>query len=75
MKTGLKLLSFDDLENLTRETEQALAELRSELERRREAQQHSEIENLEEHFADAEHKFAGVREFIEVILKELRGER
>ncbi len=75
MKAGLKLLSLEDLEELTRDTETALGELRGELERRREAQQHHEIDNLEQHFESAELSFAGLREFIEVILKELRGEK
>ncbi|NDL58250.1 hypothetical protein [Phytoactinopolyspora mesophila] len=62
----------NELEQIIAETESYLTELRAELERRQQAVQTAEIENLEEHLANARVKWDELKDFLEVVLQELK---
>ncbi|MEO0819425.1 MAG: hypothetical protein AAF074_03270 [Pseudomonadota bacterium] len=69
----LTTIKTQNLRALVEETEERLEELRGELERREEAQQHSEIDRLDEHMKNAELSIASIRDFISKMLEEMRG--
>lgn len=73
MATELKSMTSEQLAALIDETEHALLELKMELRRRREAQQHAEIERLDEHLANARISLDGLKAFFQALLAELRG--
>jgi uncharacterized coiled-coil protein SlyX len=61
-----------ELKQIIAETESYLVELRKELDRRQQAAQAAEIENLEEHLANARVKWDELKDFLEVVLHELK---
>ncbi|MEL6998377.1 MAG: hypothetical protein AAFP68_08945 [Pseudomonadota bacterium] len=74
MPTGdLKDVRTENLRKLVDETEATLAELHTELDRREEAEQHREIDRLDQHMKSAELSLTSIRDFFDEILNELRG--
>lgn len=70
--TDLEDYSLERLRKMIAETEETLAELKTELERRQlEAQEH-EIEHLEEHMKKAALSLDTIREFLKLLLDEYR---
>ncbi|GAA4912756.1 hypothetical protein M3B43_03895 [Nesterenkonia massiliensis] len=62
------------LEQVLRETEAAVADLRQELDRiQSERLQRAEVDRLEEHLATATVRWSVVKEFLKVMVQELRG--
>lgn len=68
----LQHLSVSELEHLLDETDTSIRGVRAELQRRRAAEQHLAIEQLEERLAAAKPQWAEVKGFFEHVLKELR---
>lgn len=71
-----------ELEELLQEAESMVAQLRTELNRRRSqqremdlAEQHAEIARLSQHLADAQVRWADVRGFLQEMITELRKEK
>lgn len=69
----LKSITTESLRALIDDTEGTLSELRNELERREEQQQHSEIDQLETHMRDAESSLQTIKDFIAYLIADLRG--
>jgi hypothetical protein len=69
---ALEHVSVAELETMITETDQTIQAVRDELVRRRQQRQHLEIERLEEHLAEAKPKWAEVKSFLELVLRELR---
>ncbi|WP_166347168.1 hypothetical protein [Phytoactinopolyspora limicola] len=61
-----------DLEQIIAETEAYLSELKSELQRRRAEARAAEIDDLETHLANARVKWDELKDFLEVVLQELK---
>ncbi|SEA98367.1 hypothetical protein [Rubrimonas cliftonensis] len=70
---NVKEMRTETLRKLVDETEATLEELSAELERREEAEQHQEIDRLDEHFRNAELSLTAIRDFIAQALSDLRG--
>lgn len=68
----LKRCSLDDLEAMIADTDDTIAEMRTELERRRAGQQLVAIDELEQRLAEAKPKWAEVKAFFELVLQDLR---
>lgn len=68
----LREASIAELEQMVSETKEMLDAIRGELEYRRQRQQHIEIDRLEDYLADARPKWSEVRDFFDLVLKELR---
>lgn len=76
MPTGnLKQVRTENLRTLVDQTEATLAELHAELDRREEADQHREIDRLDEHMKSAELSLTSIRDFFTEVLSELRGSK
>ncbi len=69
----LSRLSKEDLEKILDETEGHIAEIREELNRRKEREQHEAIESLELQFERAKIDWTEVKAFFQQVLAELRG--
>lgn len=66
----------EELERVLRETEASITELREELDRINvERLQHAEVDRLEEHMATSTVRWKVIKEFLRVMLGELRGGR
>lgn len=62
------------LERVLRDAEASILELRAELTRiQSERRQHEEVEKLEEHLAKATVRWSEVKEFLHIMMTELRG--
>ena len=72
---NLQTLTNDNLRALIDETESTLGELRSELERREEAAQESEIANLDNHMKSAELSLKTIRDFIAYLVDDLKSQK
>lgn len=73
MPTGnLKEIRTEALRSLIDETEAVLSDLHAELDSREEADQHREIDRLDEHMKSAELNLTSIRDFIVEALNELR---
>ncbi|MEO1687185.1 MAG: hypothetical protein AAFU61_04695 [Pseudomonadota bacterium] len=70
--TDPRIISRDKLQSLIDETESSLAELKEEMERREDADQHREIDRLEEHLASAENGLRSVRDFFRMLVEDFR---
>jgi uncharacterized coiled-coil protein SlyX len=70
--TEPKRPSIDELEAMINETDETIAEVRAELERRRAEKQHLAIDELEQRLAEAKPKWAEVRAFFQLVLQDLR---
>lgn len=66
------LKTDDEINHLIQETEETLNTLMAELKRRQEDAQHKDIDNLEDHLAQADVSFKALRNFIALALKEIR---
>ncbi|MDA7747253.1 hypothetical protein N8878_07990, partial [Psychromonas sp.] len=62
--TNLKVLTSERLNQLISQTQIALNELKEEVERREQAKQEHQIENLESHMKSAELSLTSIRNFI-----------
>lgn len=69
--TDVSIMPEAKLRALIAETEETLSELKSELENREEAKQSQEIDNLDEHFRNAELSLQTIKDFFRY-LAELR---
>ncbi len=66
----------EELERVLRETEASITELREELDRINEERlQHAQVDRLEEHMANSTVRWKVIKEFLRVMLGELRGGR
>ncbi|QDS90052.1 hypothetical protein EC9_42560 [Rosistilla ulvae] len=70
--SDLPRMSIKSLRNLIAETETTLHELNTELQRREEAAQDSEIEHLEDHMKHAELSLQSIRDFFVILINEYR---
>ncbi|PXA77368.1 hypothetical protein QDX25_10040 [Auritidibacter ignavus] len=62
------------LERVLADTETSMAELREELTRiQTERRQHQEVDRLEEHLANATVRWSKIKEFLQLMVAELRG--
>lgn len=68
----LPRMSMKGLRKLIAETETTLQELNSELQRREEAAQETEIEHLEDHMKHAELSLNSIRGFLAILIEENR---
>lgn len=66
--TDVSLLPEEKLRALIAETEETLGALKEELENREENRQAHEIENLEEHFKNAELSLATIKDFFRYLM-------
>ena len=69
---NLTAISTENLRNLIGSTEETLAELKDELDRREEEAQHDEIEDLEKHMENAELSLQTIRDFFALLIADLR---
>lgn len=65
---NLQALTNERLHKLINETQETLNELKDEVERRVEDDQHDDIDNLEEHMEHAELSLKTIRAFLSVLL-------
>lgn len=72
LEAQLDATPTEELEQMLRETEHLVKEVREELESRRRDAQHVEIEHLDEHLQEAQGKWSDLKRFFDSILKELR---
>mgnify|MGYP000235818089 CR=1 FL=1 len=63
-------LSTKKLKSLIKRTEVTLTELKEELVKRKQDNQHSEIDHLEDHMEEVEHGFTNFMSFLKDVLKE-----
>lgn len=70
--SDLKIMPKDKLNALIGETEETLAELRAEMERRDEADQAREIDHLEEHFKNAELSLQTIKDFFRTLVDDMK---
>ncbi|AXR74582.1 MULTISPECIES: hypothetical protein [Auritidibacter] len=64
------------LERVLADTETSMAQLREELHRiQTERRQHQEVDRLEEHLAHATVRWSKIKEFLQLMVAELRGAR
>lgn len=68
----LKSLPMEALRKLVTETEETLADIKEEIERRKDAAQHREIEHLDTHMKNAELSLTTIRNFFQYLREELR---
>lgn len=66
--TDYHAFSNERLSRLIDETQETLAELKEEVERRREAAQDREIENLDQHMEEAELSLSALRDFVRLLV-------
>lgn len=72
VESELRAASIAELEQMVSETREILDSVKGELEYRKQRQQHIEIDRLEDYLADARPKWGEVRNFLDIVLKELR---
>lgn len=72
--TDVSALPDKKLRKLIAETEETLGELKEELEQRQEDQQANEVDNLEQHFHDAELSLQTIRDFFRYLMETRRGQ-
>lgn len=70
--SDLKIMSKDKLNALIGETEDTLAELKAEMDRRDEADQQREIENLDEHLRNAELSLRTIKDFFRFLVDDMK---
>ena len=75
MDTALKTITNDSLKALINQTELTLSELKQELERREEQDQHNQIANLEGHMKSAELSLKSIRDFIAYLLDDVKSRK
>ncbi|MEL6479546.1 MAG: hypothetical protein AAFR17_19645, partial [Pseudomonadota bacterium] len=68
---NLTAISTENLRKLIGSTEETLAELKDELDRREEQAQHDEIDNLEHHMQNAELSLQSIRDFFAMLVADL----
>lgn len=68
----LKAMSTENLKKLVGETEETLAEIKEEITRREQAQQHREIDNIDVHMRNAELSLETIRNFFRFLRDEMR---
>ncbi|WP_274427271.1 hypothetical protein [Chelativorans sp. YIM 93263] len=69
----LSRLSKEDLKRVLDETEGHIGEIRAELERREQSDQHEAVDSLELHLEQAQVNWTEVKAFFQQVLAELRG--
>ena len=62
-----------ELENKISDLEETLHDLKHQLHAQSEAEQHDAIDHLEDYLEQVDHKYANFREFVEMLLVEVRG--
>ena len=70
--THLNEYSVEHLQEMIRDTEETLTELKTEIERRQQLAQETEIEHLEEHLKRAVVSLGTIKEFLTLLLDEYR---
>lgn len=70
--TELTTMSMDGLKQLVADTEDTLAEIKEEIERRENKVQAREIDNLDVHFKNAELNLQTIRNFFAYLRDEMR---
>lgn len=68
----LREASLAELEQIVSETREMLEAIKGELDYRKQRHQHIEIDRLETHLAEARPNWSEVRNFFDLVLKELR---
>ncbi len=75
MSTNLTTVTTESLHGLIKDTEEALQELKKELQRREEMAQHRELENIDSHIRSAELSIKSLRDFVAYLLADLRSDK
>lgn len=68
--TNIKVMTNERLHKLIADTQETLTKLKEEVERREEAQQNREIDNLDVHLETAELSLEKIKSFIAMLLRE-----
>ena len=69
MATNFKEITNQRLHKLLEETQQTLTELKTEMERREQVQQHHEIDEIDQHMEVAENSLTSIKEFFRYLLE------
>lgn len=72
---NIKLVPQKKLSKLGAETESTLAELKEEVDRRVESQQHDDVSHLVHHFKSAELSPQSIKDFMTCLLEDIRSKR
>ncbi|WP_138380816.1 hypothetical protein [Luteithermobacter gelatinilyticus] len=72
IEKDLSSLSNKKLKKMIADTEEMLAMMKEELKRRKLANQHEEVEHLEDHMNEAEHRMASLKTFLTALFKEMK---
>ena len=72
MSEELKVITTGNLRALIEDTEDTLGELKAELERREENDQHGEIDDLDNHFKNAELSLKTIKDFFAYLMEDMR---
>ena len=72
MINNVQTLTTDRLQKLISESEQTLADLKAELEKREQLKQSQEVANLEHHMQSAELSLKTIRDFLTFLSQDLR---
>ena len=75
MNNNLQTLTTERLRKLVIESEQTLAELKTELEVREQVSQSHEVANLEHHMQSAELSLKTIRDFLAFLSQDLRSRK
>tara|TARA_R110002072_G_scaffold1013_7_gene8403 strand:- start:538 stop:762 length:225 start_codon:yes stop_codon:yes gene_type:complete len=70
--SGFQHYSTQTIRNLIEDTESTLEQLKAEMQRREEAEQEIQIEDLENHMKSAEFSLRSIREFLAFLVEEYR---
>lgn len=71
-ETMLKTMSMEGLKKLVQDTEETLADIKEEIERRENAAQESELAHLDVHMKNAELSLQTIRNFFSYLKEEMR---
>ena len=66
--TNFKIMTTERLRGLLDDTQVTLNELRTELDRREQLEQHQEIEIIDQHIESAENSLVSIKEFFRYLL-------
>ena len=66
--TNFKIMTTERLRGLLNDTQVTLNELRTELDRREQLEQHQEIEIIDQHIESAENSLVSIKEFFRYLL-------
>lgn len=72
IESNVSMKTNEEIELLIKETEETLQTLMNELKKRQNKGLHKDIDNLEEHMNNANTSFKSLKDFIAMVLKEIK---